>query len=434
VDVLAGEGGGGAEVTPIGTALPALPDRGEYERAVTQRDALAKRMGEILSSADRDETKAALDAAATRFEQALATVKANPAADPGLVAFARAVSDIQSQTEQMTEQLLARRLEQVARLGQLKKRLDERMKIRQEKAWAADAELAKLDGQLSSAKRRHEAAQQSGAEHAASELAGEVSYLEGLVEARRGVLGVDAGDRRAVAEVQSLMDEATAAAEADKAAANGRLEEQRRKLDGMLAGSMDESRRAQAAELQKRLDELSTARAAYMRTKESKATAEAEERQKVGQQLAAAEREVLTLNGQVMAHLAGRYGPVVGGWLTGAAVDSARVQAANRAGEGRVITAAVTGAVNGAVAESGNIVARWKAINAEIEAREDRQRRQVVAPAVGAVGRVDPRQSWALAAFGLVLGLGRLLFAKRVTAPDTAPEVAGGEEAGLEPA
>ncbi len=391
---------------PTATSAP-LPERTVYLQAIAARDAIAQKLSTLGGN---DEAKKALDDAAARFEKALAAVNDNQKSDPALAAFAKAAADIQTQTQQLTDDLLERRLEQVTRLEQLKRRLTDRMKVRQEKAWAADTQLAQLCDQLSTVERRRTAAEESGAVNAASELTGEKQYLQSMIESRKSVLGTDPGDTRAVTEVQSLIDEATAGAEADKAAANQRLAAQRQKLNGMLAGTQDESRRKQAAELQQRLDEVAVARQAYAKTQETKTsaagTASDHEREQLRQQLAQAQQKVDAFNGQVLAHLVAigidRFTP------GSTAPSVAEVPPVLKATGKAVAAAAMT-----ATAESKDIVSRWVAMGKEITDRKSREGRQVVPPAVAIVGRVDPRQSWAMAAFALVLGLGRLLFASR---------------------
>jgi hypothetical protein len=232
--------------------------------AEKERDQVAARLESLRSAAPvpDENAKRTLDAAVESFARQLDAARSQPTADQRLSAFAAAAQSIQEQGAVLMDEILRSRQEQAERLLSLRKRLDERMRIRQQQAWDSDGELKNLTGQLETARRALAAAREKNDATATEDLGGEVEYLEGLVKSRRALIGQDKGDQRALAEVQSIIEEQAQATEQDRKRLADSFEQMRQSLLKAMpeAGTLPEAERELASNLERRLNELQTAR------------------------------------------------------------------------------------------------------------------------------------------------------------------------------
>lgn len=239
---------------------------GELSEAERVRDQATAKLESIRSAVPvADEAaKQKLDVAVASFQRQLEAAKAQPTADQRLSAFVQAAQSVQEQGAMLTDEILRSRQEQADRLVSLKKRLDERMRIRQQQAWDSDVELKNLNEQLESSRRKLVAAKEKNETNAIQDLTGEVEYFEGLVKSRRALVGQDKGDQRALQEVQSIIEEQALATEQDRKRLAESFEQMRLSLVRALpeAGTIPDVERQLATDLEMRLGELQAARAA----------------------------------------------------------------------------------------------------------------------------------------------------------------------------
>lgn len=231
-----------------------------------RRDLIAGKIEAANSSkpAADEGARAKLDEAVASFRKQLDATKAQPEPDQRVAAFIAAVQDVQEQGARLTDEILARHTEHAERLQMLKRRLDERMRIRQQQAWENDTELKTLSEQLRVTKLKLANAEQAD-KTKLQDLQGEVEYLEGLISARRLLVGSDKGDQRALAEVQSIIEEQAKAAEEDRRRLSESFDRMRTTLAKAFpeAGSVPDAQRQLATDLEARLGELQSARAAW---------------------------------------------------------------------------------------------------------------------------------------------------------------------------
>lgn len=211
-----------------------------------------------------NDARTKLDEAVASFEKQLEAAKAQPEPDQRMAAFVAAVQNVQEQGARLSEEILARHHEHAERLKMLKRRLDERMRIRQQQAWDNDVELKNLRDQLRQVKLKLENPEKAD-KAILDDLRGEMEYLEGLISARRLLVGSDKGDQRALAEVQSIIEEQAHSAEQDRRRLGESFEQMRETLARAVpeAGSVPDAQRQLATDLEARLAELQAARAAW---------------------------------------------------------------------------------------------------------------------------------------------------------------------------
>ena len=238
----------------------------EVREAEKQRDQLATKFESARSGEPATDGAARhkLDEAVVSFRKQLEAAKALPTADQRLAVFVNAAQSVQEQGAALSDEILRSRQEQADRLVSLRKRLAERMRIRQQQAWDGDSELKVMAEELDAARRKLATAKEKNATHAIQDLTGEVEYFEGLVKSRRALVGQDRGDQRALQEVQSIIEEQAQATEIDRRRLTESFEQMRQSLVRALpeAGTVPDVERQLATDLEARLGELQAARAA----------------------------------------------------------------------------------------------------------------------------------------------------------------------------
>lgn len=237
----------------------------EVRAAEKHRDQVAARLETLRTSQPPtdDAARKTLDAAVASFQSQLEAARSQPSADERLSRFVAAVQRVQEQGQRLMDEILASREEQARRLQSLRRRLDERMRVRQQQAWDNDATLQRLVAEHEATRRRLNEARERNDVTAATDLAGELAYYEGLIKSRRALVGTDRGDERALAELQSIIEEQQRATEADRQRLAEGFESMRQTIVGTLpelAGLPDAEFKL-AADLEARLTELQTARA-----------------------------------------------------------------------------------------------------------------------------------------------------------------------------
>lgn len=237
----------------------------EVRAAEKQRDQLAARLDSLRASAPSRDQQAqrTLDQAVAAFEAQLEATRNQPSADERLSRFVAAVQRVEEQGAELMEDILTRREEQARRLQSLRRRLDERMRIRQQQAWENDATLKQLTADHEAVRRRLNEARERNDLTAATDLAGELDYYEGLIKSRKALIGTDRGDERALAELQSIIEEQAQATEADRQRLASGFESMRQAIVSALPelSTLPDSEFRLAAELETRLSELQAARA-----------------------------------------------------------------------------------------------------------------------------------------------------------------------------
>ncbi|MFN4241718.1 MAG: FHA domain-containing protein [Tepidisphaerales bacterium] len=237
----------------------------EVRAAEKQRDQLAARLDSLRASAPSRDQQAqrTLDRAVAAFEAQLEATRNQPSADERLSRFVAAVQRVEEQGAELMDDILTRREEQARRLQSLRRRLDERMRIRQQQAWDNDATLKQLTADSEAVRRRLNDARERNDLTAATDLAGELDYYEGLIKSRKALIGTDRGDERALAELQSIIEEQAQATEADRQRLASGFESMRQAIVSALPelSTLPDSEFRLAAELETRLSELQAARA-----------------------------------------------------------------------------------------------------------------------------------------------------------------------------
>lgn len=263
----------------------------------TRRDGLAARLAAAREQPPPtvdEEARARLDAAVAAFQKQLDAVKAVQGTDSRLAPFLAAVQNVQDEGQRLTEQMFSRRADEGQRLMQLKKRLDDRLRLRQQQAWDADDELKRLGEQLADARKRFEATDPGNISRR-QDLQGEIDYLDGLIKARKVYVGVDKGDQRAVAEIQQIIDDQARATEQDRQQMAQRFAQMQQLLARALpeAGAMTEGQGAIARDLEARLAELQQARTALAQASATLIARHEQTLRELDTQLADADRQLL---------------------------------------------------------------------------------------------------------------------------------------------
>jgi hypothetical protein len=229
------------------------------------RDALAVRLATLREAPPPiidDQSRQKLDSALNLFAQRLSAIQGQQNLDARLAAFVAAAENVQDSGARLTAQILQRREDEAQQLLQLKKRLDQRMQIRQQQAWEADDELKRLTAQLDDTRRRYEASDPANASRR-QDLQGEIDYIEGLIRARRQQVGADRADASAVAEVQRIIDAQAEATKQDRQRLVESFAQMQQTLTRLLpdAGAVSVEQRKMATELQESLNQLQQSRA-----------------------------------------------------------------------------------------------------------------------------------------------------------------------------
>lgn len=242
--------------------LPSLA--AELRKLEKQRDQLAARLDSLRATEPPSDTAArqTLDAAVTSFQRQLDAARALPSADQRLARFIAAAASVQEQGALLMEEILASRQEQAQRLQSLRRRLDDRMRIRQQQAWENDEQLKQLTASFEATRRKLNDARERNDLTAAQDLAGELDYYDGLIKSRKALIGRDRGDERALAEVQSIIDEQAEATENDRRRLAAGFESMRQTIVRAMPelATLPDTEFRLAADLEARLNELQSAR------------------------------------------------------------------------------------------------------------------------------------------------------------------------------
>ncbi len=201
--------------------------------------------------------------------------------DPLVASVAASAQRLEATARQLADELIARRAQQQARLAELKTRLEDRMESRRRSAVEADAEVLRLRDELSAARRRLGSARDAGNSELAQDLEGEIAILQEMVDSRTSLIGADdPGDKRAVAAVNTMIEDAIRELEADRLRVEETLSLAWKQFRENLPkpASMSEAQQKQIASLEQRLAELTRARDQYVAA-EASAARERDERQ-----------------------------------------------------------------------------------------------------------------------------------------------------------
>ncbi|MDQ3440690.1 MAG: hypothetical protein M3478_10115, partial [Planctomycetota bacterium] len=272
-----------ANPQPAGTAQSPVVDP-ELAKLQEELDAT----NEKLASAKRaraktaDEARIALDTALASFEKKIAGAQGLANDNPELSAYVAAAQKLQTDTRDLTDNLIRRQQEQQRRLVEMKTRLAEKLEARRADVWKRDPELKKLGDELAIVQRQHSAAQSGGMKKEAEDLKAQVDLLAQMIKARQTLVGDDQFYADAINQLQKLIDDQQRGLDSDRKATEAQLE--RMQTAFMKAQpaveKMPEAQKELAASLMKQLDETNAARRKYTSAADAVAAANDEELKK----------------------------------------------------------------------------------------------------------------------------------------------------------
>ncbi len=252
-----------------------LPEPGadpEKDAIVLQmREELKGLQDRILAAKPQDaealsRTRKALDDSLERFQEQLSLTQNGAGNSAELANYIAAAQKLQTMAKQLNSDLIDRQRAQNEKLKNMRQRLDDQVKARQEALYDNDPELKKLNDELSFARRSHNVAMAEGLDAEAGRYQNDIDRLTVALEARKTGLGKDVALEKTIGEIQKLIDDNAKSIATDQQLFQLQMSEVTAVLNAAAPGlaKLPPAQKALADELSKRTGELFDARRTYL--------------------------------------------------------------------------------------------------------------------------------------------------------------------------
>lgn len=233
-----------------------------------------------------------LDDAFKKLQDQLKQMQATGQDSPEMVAYVKVAKLIQSNAQDLTDQLIKSQTELNTGITNLKQKLEERMEQRRNELWANDSELSNLNQLLAYYERSVNAAKADANLLSADQVAQQQKALDDVrakIAARREALARDTIFTQAAKDLQELIDANTKRLASDRQMVASKLTQMQKDLAD-AAPAIDHlpaEQKTMAEAMEKRLAELNAARLAYSRAIDTASAEQTPARQQLEQKLAA---------------------------------------------------------------------------------------------------------------------------------------------------